>query len=99
MSADDLPALFVPLQELDGFEITRLGNRHKSRPAQKDRDPRGRMIYWVGPVGAEQDAGPGTDFYAVRHNRVSITPMQVDLTAHACLDNLTGWARELNDEF
>ncbi|MCG8324239.1 MAG: 5'/3'-nucleotidase SurE [Thiotrichales bacterium] len=89
----------VPLQALNGYEMTRFGNRHKSQPAQKSLDPRGRPIYWVGPVGAEQDAGPGTDFHAVNHKRVSITPMQVDLTAHACLDNLNQWAKGLNDEF
>lgn len=89
----------VEIEHLDGFEITRLGNRHKSQPAIKAQDPRGRDVFWVGPVGAEQDAGPGTDFYAVKHNRVSITPMQVDLTAHSCLDNLAQWALELNNEF
>ena len=89
----------VEIADLEGFEITRFGNRHKSQPAQKSLDPRGRCIYWVGPVGAEQDAGPGTDFYAINHNRVSITPMQVDLTAHSTLDNLAQWALELNNEF
>lgn len=89
----------VPLAQLDGIEITRLGNRHKSQPAICSKDPRGRVIYWVGPVGAEQDAGPGTDFYAVNHNRVSVTPMQVDLTAHSTLDNLNQWALELGNEF
>lgn len=89
----------VPVDAIAGVEITRLGNRHKSQPAVCSTDPRGRIIYWVGPVGAEQDAGPGTDFYAVNHNRVSITPLQVDLTAHATLDNLHEWASELGDEF
>ena len=89
----------VPLAQLDGIEITRLGTRHKSQPAICSKDPRGRVIYWVGPVGAEQDAGPGTDFYAVNHNRVSVTPMQVDLTAHSTLDNLNQWALELGNEF
>lgn len=89
----------VAVSQLNGYEITRLGNRHKSQPAQKSQDPRGRTIYWVGPVGAEQDAGPGTDFFAINHKSVSITPMQVDLTAHSSLDNLGQWALELNDEF
>ncbi len=89
----------IPISDLEGFDITRLGNRHKSQPAQKSHDPRGRVIYWVGPVGAEQDAGPGTDFYAINHRRVSVTPMQIDLTAHNSLDNLAQWAAELNHEF
>ncbi|MBA1330200.1 hypothetical protein QQ73_03110 [Candidatus Endoriftia persephone str. Guaymas] len=54
-------------------------------------DPRGKTIYWVGPAGAEQDAGPGTDFYAVREGYVSVTPLQVDLTRHSALDSVGAW--------
>ncbi len=86
----------VPFAELNGYEITRLGYRHRSQPAIKSQDPRGRDVYWVGPVGAEQDAGPGTDFHAVNQNCVSITPLQVDLTAHPALDNLSEWVAGLN---
>jgi 5'-nucleotidase len=55
------------------------------------RDPRGRTIYWVGPAGSEQDAGPGTDFHAVRSGYVSITPLHVDLTKHNALEGLGQW--------
>jgi 5'-nucleotidase len=54
-------------------------------------DPRGRPVYWVGPPGAEQDAGPGTDFHAVRMGKVSITPIHVDLTRYATLESVTDW--------
>ncbi|MFQ5487900.1 MAG: 5'/3'-nucleotidase SurE, partial [Gammaproteobacteria bacterium] len=79
----------VPWAQLAGFQATRLGHRHKAEPVIKARDPRGRRIYWVGPSGPEQDAGPGTDFHAIRHNAVSITPLQIDLTRHGALE-LTG---------
>ena len=81
----------VPWEELAGFEATRLGQRHKSEPVVRGEDPRGRPLYWVGPAGAEQDAGPGTDFHAVRHNRVSVTPIQVDLTRHNAVDGVAAW--------
>jgi len=81
----------VPWAEIEGFEATRLGRRHKSEPVVKMQDPRGRDIYWVGPVGAEQDAGPGTDFFAVRHNRVSLTPLHVDLTRYRALEQVASW--------
>ena len=54
-------------------------------------DPRGNPIYWVGPAGAEQDAGEGTDFFAIRNNRVSVTPLRVDLTQHEAFDRLKRW--------
>ncbi len=84
----------VPYEEIGEFEVTRLGSRHKSEPAIKSEDPRGRSIFWVGPVGPEQDAGPGTDFYAINNNNVSITPMQVDLTKYSFIEDVTQWVGE-----
>ncbi len=83
----------VPWTDLKGFEATRLGHRHKSEPVVKDTDPRGLPIYWVGPPGAEQDAGPGTDFFAVNNNMASITPIHIDLTQYAALDEVSGWLK------
>lgn len=81
----------LPWDSIAGVEATRLGHRHRSEPVLKDSDPRGRPIYWVGPPGAEQDAGPGTDFNAIRRRCIAVTPIQVDLTRHAALDNLSQW--------
>ena len=81
----------LPWDELAGFKATRLGHRHRSEAVICDRDPRGRQIYWVGPVGAEQDAGPDTDFHAVRHGFVSITPLHIDLTRYSALHPLNDW--------
>jgi 5'-nucleotidase len=81
----------IPYDELQGIQATRLGHRHKAEPVVKSEDPRGRPIYWVGPAGAEQDAGPGTDFFAVRNGYVSVTPLQVDLTRHQALSELKAW--------
>ena len=85
----------IPFGELAGFEVTRLGNRHKAEKAQKDKDPRGRTIWWIGNAGAEQDCGPGTDFHAVAQGKVSITPIDTDLTHHRALENVGAWARGL----
>ena len=81
----------IPYDQLKGFKVTRLGHRHKSEPVVETNDPRGRKIYWVGPAGAEQDAGPGTDFHAVKEGYVSITPLQVDLTRYNALDQIDEW--------
>jgi 5'-nucleotidase len=68
-----------------------LGFRHKSEPVVKALDPKNRPIYWIGPAGAGQDAGPGTDFHAVAEQYVSISPIKVDLTAHHALEPLASW--------
>ena len=84
----------LPYEQLAGMRATRLGHRHRAEPVVRDTDPRGRTIYWVGPAGHEQDCGPGTDFHAVAAGFVSVTPLQIDLTAHASVDSLGQW---LND--
>jgi len=81
----------LPLEGIKGIKVTRLGQRHKSEPVIKDQDPRGRPIYWIGPPGAEQDGGSGTDFHAIRNGFVSITPLQVDLTHYDSLDKVSRW--------
>jgi 5'-nucleotidase len=78
----------LPFDQLRGWQVTRLGHRHKSEPVVRQTDPRGRTIFWVGPAGSEQDAGPGTDFHAVRNGFVSVTPLQVDLTRYDVLDRI-----------
>ncbi len=94
LSADTIMNVNVPdlpYEALKGYQATRLGHRHKAEPVVKSTDPRGRVIYWVGPAGAEQDAGPGTDFYAVRAGYVSVTPLKIDLTRHELLPEIQDW--------
>jgi 5'-nucleotidase len=85
----------LPWDKIRGFEVTRLGHRHRAEPSIKSHDPRGRPIYWIGPAGAEQDAGPGTDFDAIRRGCVSITPIHVDLTRYQALEQVAGWVAEI----
>ncbi|HEX7811284.1 MAG TPA: 5'/3'-nucleotidase SurE [Burkholderiales bacterium] len=81
----------VPYDQLAGTEVTRLGRRHKAEPVIKQINPRGETVYWVGAAGNAQDAGEGTDFHAIASRRVSITPLQIDLTQYAKLDNVRDW--------
>ncbi len=81
----------IAIDMLKGYQATRLGQRHKAEPVIEATDPRGNRIYWVGPPGAEQDAGPGTDFFAINSGYVSVTPLQLDLTRYDAVDNLTAW--------
>jgi 5'-nucleotidase len=85
----------VPVERLAGFEATRLGHRHKAEPVIRTSDPHGNAVYWVGAPGAESDAGPGTDFHAIRNHFVSITPLHVDLTRYTALDQVSAWLRKI----
>ncbi len=86
----------LPWSEISGFEVTRLGHRHRAEPCVATSDPRGRPIYWIGPAGEEEDAGPGTDFHAVRRGFISVTPIHVDLTRYQALDQVAGWVSTIN---
>ncbi len=78
------------------ISATRLGYRHKAEPSVQQFDPYGSAIYWVGPPGEAQDAGPGTDFYSVEHQQVSVTPLQIDLTRYNSIQPLQSWLSTLN---
>lgn len=86
----------IPIDQIRGYAATRLGHRHKAESVVRSTDPRGRVIYWLGPAGPEQDAGAGTDFEAIRNGFVSVTPLQVDLTRHAALEELGCWLAQCN---
>jgi len=81
----------VPYDELRGMVVTRLGKRHKAEPVIKAFNPHGETVYWVGAAGKAQDAGEGTDFHALAAQRVSITPLQIDLTQYGQLDAVRAW--------
>ncbi len=88
----------LPYEELGQIEITRLGHRHMAEPAIKMRDPKGQTVYWVGPPGAEDDAGPGTDFHALANGNISVTPLQVDLTRYSVMADMKRWMSELKPD-
>ncbi|WP_409420870.1 5'/3'-nucleotidase SurE [Pseudaeromonas sp. ZJS20] len=85
----------LPLAQIKGIRVTRLGNRHRAEAVISQRDPRGKPIYWIGPPGPMQDAGEGTDFAAIEAGYVSITPLHVDMTAYANLPELGRWVEQM----
>lgn len=81
----------VAVEELAGIQITRLGLRIYRDELTRRLDPRGRPYYWIGgpePTGVEEE---GTDIWAVANGYVSVTPIQLDLTAHPLIDRLEDW--------
>ena len=84
----------IPWSEIKGFKSTRLGSRHKPKPAVKSIDPRAEEIFWVGSVGDQKDAEEGTDFHAVNKQFVSVTPIHIDLTRHQSVCATQEWLDE-----
>jgi 5'-nucleotidase len=82
---------YLPLEQLKGFNITRQGLRIYRDELVERKDPRGRPYYWIGgdaPTGVKEE---GTDIGELAAGYVSITPLQLDLTAHQILDQLKKW--------
>lgn len=81
----------LPYAQIKGVQVTRLGKRHKAEPTVRSVTPRNETVYWVGAVGAAQDAGEGTDFHAVANGFVSVTPLQIDLTHQGQISTVRDW--------
>ncbi len=82
---------YLPLEKIAAFTPTRQGLRIYRDQLVRRLDPRGRPYYWIGgdaPTGIPDD---GTDFGALTASCVSITPIQLDLTAHQYLQELSSW--------
>jgi len=83
----------IPFNEIKGFRTTKLGKRHKSENIIQDEED--ASFYWIGENGKEADNGPGTDFYAIKNNYVSITPLQVDLTNKDEIEKVDNWIKKI----
>lgn len=84
----------LPLLQLRGRRLCRLGRRHASAGVIRQLNPRGEPMYWIGPTGDVREAGEGTDFHAVAQGFVSVTPLQIDLTHHAAMPRWQQWLAE-----
>jgi len=76
---------------IKGVKVTRLGRREYNDELIRRKDPFGRDYYWIGgkpPGGAGE---PGTDLHAVAEGYVSVTPIELDLTNHALIEQIAGW--------
>lgn len=96
LSSDEILNINVPniaLEEIKGIRATRQGRRHRADTMLKTLDPFGQTIYWYGKLGAEADAGKGTDFDAVNQGYCSVTPLSVDMTVHQHIEKMNTWLK------
>lgn len=83
-------------EQLKGWRITRQGTRIYRDALVERADPRGRPYYWIGGDAPTGVAEAGTDFGALAEGCVSITPVQLDLTAHQQMHAIQAWGWEEN---
>ena len=82
---------YLPKEETKGIKVTCQGLRVYRQELDRRLDPRDRPYYWIGgesPTGVPRE---GTDFGALKQGYVSITPLQLDLTAFDVVNSLETW--------
>ena len=84
----------LPLDQIKGIKITRLGYRHQAHPAIPANHPRGIESYWIGALSEPHDVAEDTDFYAVSQGYVSVTPIHTDMTCHSVINQLSQWVND-----
>jgi 5'-nucleotidase len=87
----------LPSEKIRGVKITRLGNRKYINSFDTRVDPWGRVYYWLGGdvVDEEDTAGHDTDVATIKENKVSITPIQIDLTNYRAMKSLNDVLNDL----
>ena len=81
----------LPRAQIAGVEVTRLGKRSYRDQLVERLDPYGNPYYWVGGPAVSEEAEAGTDVAAMLAGRISVTPIALDLTNHALLEELARW--------
>ncbi len=82
---------YLPIDEIKGCRITRLGERIYQDELIKRDDPFGRPYYWIGGEHPTGKMLPDTDFGTINEGYVSVTPIQLDMTAHKMIEKFKGW--------
>jgi len=82
---------YLPLDEIKGFRITRQGERIYQDKLITREDPFGRPYYWIGGEHPTGKMLSDTDFGAINEGYVSITPLQLDMTARSEMARLKKW--------
>ena len=85
----------VAREQIRGILVTRLGKRIYRDKLIERQDPFGRSYYWIGGDEPTGQADEGTDIWAMANDYVSVTPIQMDLTNYALIDQLKGWSLSL----
>lgn len=85
----------LPKKEIQGIKVCRQAKANWDEEFDKRKNPHGRDYYWLAGKFINLDEGDDTDEWALENGYVSVVPVQYDMTAHHCIQNLNSW--NLND--
>jgi 5'-nucleotidase len=81
----------IPGDEIRGIRVTTLGNRVFAGSLLRAKDPWGREVFWIGGGQISWTGRDDSDFRAIQDGFISVTPLHVDLTSYALLEEVSGW--------
>ncbi len=81
----------IPLSDIAGIEVTRHCAATYNIEIHHRLDPRGRQYYWLGGEFDGRGDHSETDLSAIRRNKVSVTPLRLDLTDYTIMQELSNW--------
>jgi len=84
----------IVYEKIKGVEVTRHGKRVYQNELKIIDDPKGTSHYWLGGELPEGNIEPDTDFEAIYNNKVSITPLSLDLTNYQMMPKIKDWAKK-----
>jgi 5'-nucleotidase len=88
----------LPITELAGVKVTKLGHRHQAEAMQSEKDTWHREVFWYGKLGQEKDNSEGTDFHALNEGFASLTPITIDMTAIQQIKPTSEWLKNTGKE-
>jgi 5'/3'-nucleotidase len=89
----NLPA--IPASEVKGIRVTSLGRRRYADSITRANDPSGKEYFWIGGGSVHWRGPEDSDFQAVDDGYVSVTPLHLDLTNYALLEDIRTWDLKL----
>ncbi|AFA41293.1 broad specificity 5'(3')-nucleotidase and polyphosphatase [Wigglesworthia glossinidia endosymbiont of Glossina morsitans morsitans (Yale colony)] len=81
----------LPLKKIKGFKVTKLGRHYTKHKIIQKKDPKNNKIFWIGANLKNYEDRSDTDFYAIKHGYISVTPLSLNLTYHEAIDPIFKW--------
>jgi 5'-nucleotidase len=85
----------IPKEDVKGIKITRQAMNFWEESIEERQYPVDNPYFWMGGNLHEKDNGKDTDHWAVKHNYISVHPINIDWTDYPMMQELKKWKIKL----
>lgn len=87
---------YIPINEIKGVKVTKLGTRRYKNCFIERLDPRGKSYFWLAGELDEKDINnSNTDVGSINNNYISVTPISFDLTSYETISKMKKWKLDI----